>query len=205
LNRPTKLAASYSSVLAALRGCCKRIEGSRSSGSLRVVDCDLLYESTFLTAIGRLEGVLETLLEEFVNGEKSRKPQRYALVRPKTRAAYRTLLLQGRKYIDVLPFNYFLDITKRYLNQGHPFTDIDATDQQLLVQAVLVRNAIAHRSSYALVKFRATVPGVTSLASHRQLPGPFLRRTYKAFPLQTYLDLYLDTFEKVAQTVAKAW
>jgi hypothetical protein len=98
-----------------------------------------------------------------------------------------------------------VEIAKRFLNDGKPFSEVDQTDRNILAQAVLVRNAIAHRSDAALLKFRKDVTGVGILPPQRQFPGTYLRRPYRAHPIQTWNGLYLDTLEKVGMQLVKGW
>jgi hypothetical protein len=172
---------------------------------MAATDADLLYESTYLSAVGYFEAVLEGLLVEFCVGPRGRKTGHYALVKVRYRDAFRTVLLQGKKYVNVLPYKDFLETTKLYLNEGKPFTEIDAGDREILADAILIRNAIAHRSAHAVKRFRASVAGVTSLPAHRQYPGPLLRREYRAHPKQYWYELYFDTFEKVSMLLATEW
>lgn len=172
---------------------------------LGVTDCELIYESAFLNAIARFEGLLYLLLQEFVCGPPSANIGHYPLVRPRSRAAFRVLAKAGRPYLDLLPYKECKDVSSRFLNDGKPFTDVDDSDVSILGQALLVRNAIAHRSDAALSKFRKSVSGVNSLAPHKQFPGAYLRRAFRFGPTRTWNDLYMDTIEKVGLQLAKSW
>ncbi len=185
MPRHLDLAGQYKKRLDRLRSCCRRVDQLQKTGTLNIGDSDLLYESTFLNAIGLFEGVLEALLFEFVCGKASRKRGHYSLLKTRTHSDYRTILLKGRRYIDLLPYSELIDTVKMYLNDGKPFTEVEDDDRQILAQATLIRNAIAHRSTFALAKFRKDIRGVGSLPSNRQFPGPLLRKTYRAFPMSS--------------------
>ncbi len=205
MKKPIDCATRYKSRLDHLRSCCTRVNELHGHGYLSVSDCDLLYESTFLNSIALFEGLLDELLTEFMCGKRSRKRGHYALMSTTSMKNYRTIVLQGRKYVECLPYKDFLDTVKLYLNEGKPFTEIDNADRGILAQAVLVRNAIAHRSGHALSRFRDDVAGVAGLPPHRRFPGPLLRKQYRAFPTQQWHELYFDTFEKVAFRLARNW
>jgi hypothetical protein len=155
--------------------------------------------------MARFENVLNMLLEEFVCGSASRRKGHFALVNARSRLAFRQIMNAGRPYIDLMPYKECVVVATRFLNDAHPFSDVDDSDRNILAQAVLVRNAIAHRSDAALKRFRQQVNGVPSLPRHRQYPGPYLRRFYRANPNATWNDLYLDTVEKVGVKLSQSW
>lgn len=205
MPRPSELGDSYRSAVAHLRSCCERIEALLAKEALGIRDCELIYESAFLNAVARFEGLLNNLLEEFVCGSKSIRKEHYRLVSARSRTIYRKVLTRGRPYVEMMPFDKSLEIAERFLNAGKPFADVDLADRNILRQAMLIRNAIAHRSDAAMRRFRQDVNGVEVLPSHRQFPGTFLRRTYRASPAATWNDLYLDTLEKVGAQLSMGW
>jgi len=205
LPRPSELGTAYRSSVSHLRHCCTRIDTLLAVKRIGVRDCELIYESAFLNAVARFEGLLNRLLEEFVCGSSSRTVAHYSLMSARSRDAFRKMLTRGRPYVELMPFDKCLDIAKLYLNQGRPFSDIDAADKHILAQVVLIRNAIAHRSDAALLRFRSEVSGISFLPVHRQFPGALLRRPYRVSPVATWNDLYFDTLEKVGAQLAAAW
>ncbi len=205
MPQPREIGTGYRKALKRLRDCCARVDGLYGVGSVAVSDCELIYESAFLNAVARFEGLLNDLLEEFVCGRASGKVGCFTLVSPRSRSTFRKLATGGRAYVELMPFKTCIEVSGRFLNDSKPFRDIDPGDQDLLHKAVLIRNAIAHRSDVALLKFRRDVTGVTGLPAHRRFPGPYLRRNYRAAPVQTWNDLYLDTLEKVGLQLAHAW
>lgn len=174
-------------------------------GRIRVTDYDLMYESVFLNTMARFESLLNLLLEEFVCGDATTKVRHYPLISPRSRTVFKDVLTAGRPYIELMPYDRCIEIATRFLNGGLPFDAVDPSDRNILTQAVAVRNAVAHKSPAALKKFRTRVNGVASLPPHRQFPGPYLRRMYRAHPDATWNDLYLDTVEKVGANLANAW
>jgi hypothetical protein len=119
-----------------VRNACKRVESLHKRKKLGVIECELLYESAFLYSIARFEGLLNTLLSEFVCGAPSLNTGHYRLVAPRTRATFREILTAGRPYIELMPFKRCIEVSERFLREGWPFADVDNTDQQILAQAV---------------------------------------------------------------------
>ena len=167
-----KLADQYGRHIDRLLRCCDRVDGLVADRSVGETDRDLVYESSFLALVAHFESFLEEILVETVCGEASRKAGRYRLVGPRSRPHFREILYQGRQFVQLLPYGEMLRYARLYLNDGHPFTDVADDQCDLLSQAVKTRNAIAHRSRTATVKFRRDVPGVDALPRNRQRPGP---------------------------------
>ena len=186
-----------------------RMSDLRARGQLTSTEEDLIYESAFLASCGQFEAILKVLLQEFVCGVPSSTPQAlHALVRPRSRQAFDVVLRQGRPFAECLPYDKLADLAKLYLRDGRPFTDIGVVmpaERQLLSEAVLVRNAIAHRSDYAMRQFRTKVPGVDRLPPNRQFPGPHLKKVFRIQPEQQYIEAYFGCFEAMAGTLYRAW
>jgi hypothetical protein len=188
-----------------MKRCCSRVDSMMSKGRITPTECDLIYESVFLTSIARFEGLLNDVMGEFVCGPPSNKTGYYVMISPRTRSAFREVLTGGRAYIDLMPYKECVDIARRFLHEGKPYSDIQDSDRSILAQAMFVRNAIAHRSDLAMKRFRKDVSGVDQLPLHRQFPGPYLRRNFRANPTQTWNTLYLDTFDKVSIILTSSW
>ncbi len=198
------LATQYQHRVSRLLGCLNRVEAAQSNGDLKALDADLLYESTFITAVALFESMLEDLLVEAVCGPRGRAGN-YAIVTARSRDRFRIVLRQGKAYVDLMPFKRVIDCARLYVNDGQPFASVPDADRSLLAQVQYTRNAIAHRSESATNEFKVKVPGVGSLPVNRQRPGPFLRTSYRTNPRQSRSELYLGTMARIASDVASSW
>jgi hypothetical protein len=205
LPRPVELALTFVHAVDRLEACCTRAEGLRVARRLSVTDVELIYESAFLNAVSRFEGLLSELLEEFVCGKHKARNGHFSMVSVRSRETYRTLVRGGREYVDLLPISNCIDVAERFLNAGKPFSTLDDNSRRILGQAHLIRNAIAHRSDTAILKFRNKVTGVELLPPQRRFPGALLRRTFRAHPVQSWNSLYLSTLRGVGSGLASAW
>ena len=61
----------------------------------------------------------------------------------------------------------------------------------VLERATLVRNAIAHKSRYSLLRFERDVIRDTPLTRREGSPAGFLRGTMAAVPVQTRYEAYV--------------
>jgi len=200
-----EISRQFSSRIDQLRGCCNRVDELRVEKQMGLRECELLYESTFLAAQGYFEAVLGELLEECVCGRFRGTTGRYRLIAPKSRVHFRGVLTQRRKYVDYMPYKSLVDTSKMYLHEGRPFSEVPIAQREMLAHAMKIRNAIAHRSSYAVKVFRKDVPGVGQLPANRRTPGVLLKRVYRRGPDERYLDLYFDSYEFVVKFLVHRW
>jgi len=205
LTAVRELTAKYQRQLRGLRRHCQRVDRLHLSGALGVKDCELVYESGFLTAFAHWEHFLWELIVQAVCGPPSPKPGNSRLLKPRSRAAFTKILLQNRSYLSLSSYPEVVKCARLYLKEGRPFSALDDTYRTRLEEARYVRDAIAHRSRYAITRFRQRVGGVASVPQSRRHPGPFLRHVYRVSPTKTRLDLYVDTFILASEQLALAW
>lgn len=199
------LATAYQARLRRLAGATDRVDTAFNARSVSKTDLDLLYESTFLAAVAEFEATLEEMLVEAVCGARPKHSGRYALLKPKSRAAFRSIMLHNRAFNEMLPYPRALDLAALYLNDRGPFAAVSSTDRLTIQESVLIRNAIAHRSGSALQKFRRDVQWVSRLPANRQRPGPFLRQILRRAPIQTRHDAYFAGLASAVGSIAAAW
>lgn len=206
MTRASETVNSYCRKISALLNTRTRVESLVSSGSMGVRDCCLSYESIFLNSVCSFEGVLQDLLVEFVCGKASRRAGHASKIKTRSRDVFYGILLQGRKYVDVLPYKERMpDLAKLYLKDGRPFTSLQTPQKAALTEIAVIRNAIAHQKGFALKKFRENILAVSYLPPPRRFPGPMLRYVYKANPNETYLEMYLSSLANIAKFLENEW
>jgi hypothetical protein len=166
---------------------------------------DLLYESTFLSAVTHFEDLLERFLVHMIYARKGPTKSCTSMISATSRDVVRMLILQGEEYPQLLPLERTIKLAKTFLTAPVPFDIQDQGARSLLAQSVKIRNAIAHQSPFALKTFRTKVSGVEDLPPNRRYPGPFLRQVFRASPAQTRHELYTSALKNVAEAVASAW
>jgi hypothetical protein len=105
----------------------------------------------------------------------------------------------------MIPIKRAIEVAELYLNGGVPFTLVSGVDRQTVAEAILIRNAIAHRSGSALQRFRKDVPWVDRLPTNQRRPGPYLRQVFRSSPAQTRHQAYFAGLGSVAGTIAANW
>ncbi len=188
------------------RGCCARIEREYIRKHLRVTDVELVYSSSFLSVCSQWESLLAEIIFEAVTGQESRKVgnERYATFKNK-RALIDVLLFPGKDYVSIPTYKHAHAIASLFVRDGRPISAVSESNRTFLQQAGLIRNAIAHESSFAIAKFREKVPGVGSLPRSKRSPGAFLRHEFRISPSQRRYELYFAAYQSAASEIASAW
>lgn len=120
-----------------------------------------LLEAVFLNAVTAFESFLEQLFFKSVTGAV-----RTGGIKPVTRlkdedTARRMIIRPREKYVTWLPIEDAISRADVYLVSGKPFSRVATRGaaKGLLTRALTVRNAIAHRSGHAKVRFDEMVGG----------------------------------------------
>jgi hypothetical protein len=206
LSRLSKDVEAFKRRVDRLLACCKRVETHLSAGTLGITDTELVYSSSFLSICCQWEGLLEQALLEAVCGSPSGNLSRQRLGTFRSKKHFRRALLHPNKdYIGLESLSKAIGLAKLYLPDGRPFSSVSASNQTYLGHCVLIRNAIAHQSDHAVIKFRSKVPGIATLPVRRRTPSAFLRHVFRQNPSQTRMDLYAAAFKSAATEIGAAW
>lgn len=106
------------------------------------------------------------------------------------------ILLQGGTYMSWLPFEHTERRAKLYLKDGRPFSDLGMGDRSQLKTISIIRNAIAHKSPYAIAQFNKIAIGSTPLLQKERNPAGFLRS--RIAPNQTRFEVHMAQLAKCA-------
>jgi len=169
----------------------RRIEQLLSQSGIRVRDAEVVYEALFLRSVVYFESLIEEvfmgLLTRAVNHDS-------AAVRPRinrvSHVAARHLVFGEKDYIDWLPFTRTEALATRFLAGGRPFTLLEDVTRQRLGQIIAIRNAITHRSAFAMRRSREQVLGSTPLPPKEKTPARYLRSVFRIAPPQTRFELF---------------
>jgi len=188
------------------RNCCRRIEDELSRKHLRVTDAELVYGSSFLAVCSQWESLLGEVIFESVVGAKSRKPgnQRYATFYSRQKFLD-VLLFPDKDYVSIPNMKRADALASLFVQDGKPVSVVTEQNRTFLQQAVYIRNAIAHQSSYAIDTFRTKVPGVNALPRSKRSPSAFLRHEFRVSPSQRRYEIYFAAFQSAAHEIAGSW
>ena len=171
-----------------------------------ITDVELVYCSGFLSICSQWESLLEQVLYEVVCGKASKIPgnRRHATFRTR-RDLEKVLLFPEKAYLSIPNLKRAEALAALFVNEGRPISAVTERNQTLLEQAMRIRNAIAHDSSFARKKFREGVPGVRALSPAKRTPGAFLRHEFRQQPSQRRCEVYFAAFRDAATEIARAW
>jgi hypothetical protein len=206
LTRLSDLAERFVRRLTRYQSCCVRIEEQFELKRLKITDVELLYTSSFLSVCCLWESFLEATLYESVCGEESKKRgnQRRASFRKPTYLE-EVLLFPNKDYLSIPTLKHAEAMNALFVKDGRPISAVSERNRTLLHQAVRIRNAIAHQTSFALGKFQESVPGVSALPRSKRTPGAFLRHEFRIAPSQRRYELYLAAYQSAAGEICSAW
>ncbi len=163
---------------------------------------DTLTEMAFLRALTSWEIFLEETFLLYLLGHRPPKgppPRRYGF--PPTPDAAMEWCTEGRPFAR---WNVS-DVTRRanrWFKDGRPYTQVLRGHQSRLDQLVIIRNAIAHKSSSAKAKFETLVRTEVGALPANVTVGNFLIMTKPgSTPPVSFMEYYLGQIESVASNI----
>lgn len=187
-----------------------KLEKLLNQKSISKKDTEKIYESFFLDSVCNFESFLESLFFYLLTQNSLSNNVKPVIIFPSYTAA-RRVVLNGKHYLDWLPYDdYTCKLAKIYLNnKGFPFPTIgyrsidknkNTIDQfkKEMSDIVIIRNAIAHRSSHSKKKFKNMINYV-SLPPREKQPGGFLRSRLSSN--QTRFEMYINTLAAIANNL----
>lgn len=153
-------------------------------------DAERVYEGLFLSSYVAFEGFINKLFVSLLVKDKGVRSRRSGIVPRVSIGSYKILneLLLGareRKYIDWLPYENTIKMASLYFRGGRPFSELNGEQIIFLQQCRIIRNAIAHKSSFSLKQFEKKILSNQSIPAQEKTPSGYLRGIYRANPNQT--------------------
>ncbi len=166
---------------------------------------DSLIELAFLRAFLAWETFLEQSFILYLTGQqppRGRAPRRYAFP-PNPRVAVVWLKPEsGRDYVDWTIATIVSVRAERFFQAGRPFASVLRGNQNVLDDARLIRNAIAHESASARAKFETVVRTKLGTLPPKFTAGGFLSMTMPgSAPPASFLEFYLGRIEFAARQI----
>ena len=178
----------------------KRMEILHQDRRINETDMDSVYEALFLRAVTSFEAFLEGQFLAILQGRAGYAQNRVRVnMTAVSRKALFEILLQGRSYMQWLPFSNTIDRAKIYLKDGKPFSELDNGQRSILRTITVTRNAIAHKSDHALSTFEKDVIGSQALLPRERKPAGYLRGASSG--MQKRFEIYLLQLGGMAQTI----
>jgi hypothetical protein len=199
------LANEFRIKLRSLDSTRTRVEELHTTTSIPQKDVARVYESLFLNAVTLFEAFLEDLFigllvvgKGVVSGHSSIHPR----IVVRSHQVAREVALQGRRYLDWLPYEQTGARAEVFFTGGRPFTLLSKPLKDDIQKCVWIRNAIAHRSDHARTVFLRNVVGSLSLPPRERIPSGYLRSILAAYPKQTRYEYLVARLSATAAFLA---
>lgn len=194
------LAEAYASKLKALEQTRSKIEQLFLEGTVVRRDVEQVYEALFLNSITALEALLENLFFGLMMGRlKSGAKGFRCRINVASEIVAREVVLANHNYIDWLPYKHTVDRARLYFSSGLPFTLLGDGEKAFLTQSLYVRNAIAHKSRFALGLYTSKVVGTMTLPPRERGPAGYLRSQFRTSPTQCRYEDFAGRFLLIAR------
>jgi Cft2 family RNA processing exonuclease len=179
------------------------MEALHADERIALRDLHTVYEALFLRAVTSFEGYLEELFISIVKQRVRYKRSRgvSVLIQAASNEALLEILLQGAKYMQWLPYEYTEKRARLYLKDGKPFCDLNDGDKSKIKTISTIRNAIAHKSEYAMREFNRTVIGNQALLRGEKRPAGYLRSQVSANTGHNRFMIYIAELARIAETL----
>ena len=117
-----------------------------------------LYELYFLKLWAEFESSFEIAIIGLITGEIiGHNGTVIPIATTSTPQEMRSIVLQNKKHIQLIPLNNSLDLAKLYLSNAEPIGSLDERQKQEIDMAHKLRNRIAHKSDKSNEEFLEVV------------------------------------------------
>lgn len=198
ISLSNRLQTQYIGILNSL----SRLKRNSSNVFIAKKDFDIFYEGTFLRSVTSFEAFVEELFIGLLY-DKYELPANHQVQKIKfeSRKLVLNYLLNGKKYLDLLPYDSLVRNMKVFYNDRNPFKKIDSSDQTLLKHIFIIRNSIAHNSVSANLKFQRFIDDYhPTLPLRDRNPTKFLQSLHS--PGKTMFEYYLIELNSLANKIS---
>jgi len=163
-------------------------------------DIEQVYEGLYIDSITSFEGFIEKLfigllVGNIVHDFSKIVPRIYF----KSYSVARDVVYGGRTFVDWFPYERFSEKrAKSFFRNGWPFTCLKRNDKNKLENIMVIRNALAHKSTHSILRFRNEVIGSKPLRTKERTPSGYLRSRFRINPIQTQYENIIITLSEIA-------
>ena len=151
-----------------------RLERLHSEGRLSRGDVARAHAGALLGFYTFTEQSIERLFLGILMGRFATSGGATALVRIKSEVVARSVVSGGRRYVDWLPYEHSRKRAEAFFSTGRPFADLSPADTAAFERLTIIRNAIAHQSTFAAKRFKRVFVEGRALPPDQQGPIGYL-------------------------------
>ncbi len=165
---------------------------------------DQMTEMAFLSAFLAWESFVEESFILYLCGQmppRGRAPNRYAFP-PNEKTARSWVVPEGRDYAEWTVPTQVSERAGRFFQAGHPFALVLRSNQSVLDEVRIIRNAIAHKSVGAREKFERIVRTKVGTLPPNLTVGGFLGTTVLgSAPPVSFVESYFGRIDLAARQI----
>lgn len=170
---------SFKFQINSLESIRRKIENLYSKGLLVKRDVEQIYSSAFIDAIVYFEAYIEKLFIGLLSKQLFSNIHRVIpKIDVRNSVLAREVVLHTRSFYDWLPYNRTERISKVFFKDGRPFTVLTQSEKNDLDKCLIIRNALAHKSNYAITKFQSEIISSLIVNPRDRKPKSFLRKQF---------------------------
>ena len=165
-------------------------------------DIEEVYSAIYIDVLVSLEALIEDLFIGLLTGQiSSRHIKTKAKINVKTTKIARDIVYHSRNYFNWLPYENTERYAMIFFYKGGPFTLLNKDEKNDLVKCLIIRNAIVHKSNYAVREFNEKILTGLILRPRDKKPSSFLRIQFSINPNLNYYQQYVLKILKIANTI----
>lgn len=186
------LAKEFRSHLSYLETTRRKVERLASKSLLVRRDIEQVYSGLYLDAVTSLEHFIEDLFMGLLVGKvQCSSGDVHPRVVVPSYAVARDVVYGRSNYVDWFPYERTEGLGKVFFRDGLPFTRLARDQKREIETLIVVRNALAHQSPHARLRFEQDVIGNLPLIPREKTPTGFLRSPYRSAPVQTRYEYFV--------------
>jgi hypothetical protein len=185
-----------------------KMEDLLSKKKISTRDVEKVYEALFLRTMTYFEGFIEELFFGMLTKRIIPSVANINMrVDFRSDLVSRNVVLAGRDYINWFPYKRTEEMADRFFTGGRPFSLLSAAEKDDIRRMLIIRNTIAHQSSFAKKKFGDSIiaPSLSSsvaLLPRERSPAGYLRSAFRTSPVQVRFEIYQIKLVDIARKIA---
>jgi hypothetical protein len=181
-----------------------RMESLFSSSQINFSDIEHVYSGLYLSTFNKFEEILEDLFIGLLSGTYYSKTNTIqCLLKVKPIDMTSNVVLGGKAYVDWLPYDRHTNPrAKNFFLNGTPFSLVTKNQRDNLEDYCIIRNALAHKSDAAHIKFQSMISTLPLLPQERT-PAGYLRSKPSTTSPQTQYQIASLELENIVYTLCE--
>ena len=169
-----------------------KMEALFTGGQVDFIDIEQVYSGIYLDIFTEFEITIENLFLGLLSGSLySRKIPIKRKAKIQSVSMTQQIVFGDRQYLDWLPYkDKTIPRAEDYFVDGKPFTLLTPAQKSNLDNYCIIRNALAHKSDIAKIKFQRLINGL-SLLPREKSPTGYLRSCPYSASTQTQYEIFV--------------